>query len=212
MARQTTIRLDESGSRRSLQIEENTDAQLTDLIEWGFGKNLTEITRHLIRQEWQTQYQIQIQKRGYTIDITEELYIQKGQLHAITTGYNYDDQGNCIWITNHWKLGNAPANWREWLTEQRATVAREMLNEHPDGGYFVGTWDEHHNQWIRGLTAEDARLTGCHSEFSRAPFPGLPFKSAYRHLMQLANNEVNRRVLLNLIRDLEPDSTDIDPA
>lgn len=55
MTRQTTIILDDGAPRRSLQIEERTDAQVTQLIEWGYATNLTEVVRHAIREAWERQ-------------------------------------------------------------------------------------------------------------------------------------------------------------
>jgi len=55
MTRQTTIQTDEGAPRRSLQIEERTDAQVEALIAWGYAQNLTEVVRHAIREAWERQ-------------------------------------------------------------------------------------------------------------------------------------------------------------
>ncbi|MFA5266042.1 MAG: hypothetical protein WC378_19645, partial [Opitutaceae bacterium] len=59
--------------------------------------------------------------------------------------------------------------------------ASDVVHEHPDGGYFVGRWDESHAQWQRPLDGETKRLTGCFAEFQRGRFsPQASLKSALR--------------------------------
>jgi Arc/MetJ-type ribon-helix-helix transcriptional regulator len=51
---QTTIYLDDEDPKvTSLQVEATTRQQVDDLIAWGYGKNLTEIVRHAIREAWE---------------------------------------------------------------------------------------------------------------------------------------------------------------
>ena len=45
-----------------------------------------------------------------------------------------------------------------------------VVHEHPDGGYFVGTWSQSHAQWQRPLDAETKKLTGCLAEYQQKPF------------------------------------------
>lgn len=74
--------------------------------------------------------------------------------------------------------------WRRAMLQ--AAAARLFVNEHPDGGWFAGTWDRHAAQWVRPLDAESKRLTGCHSEFSRHPFSAIREReTAIGHALEL---------------------------
>jgi hypothetical protein len=63
MTRETTIHLEPGGPRRSLQVEQGTDDQVADLVAWGYGKNLTEVARHAIREAWERQVMYRKEKR-----------------------------------------------------------------------------------------------------------------------------------------------------
>jgi Arc/MetJ-type ribon-helix-helix transcriptional regulator len=58
MTKQTTIHLEASGPRRSLQIEESTERHVADLVTWGYGKNLTEVVRQAAREAWERQWHL----------------------------------------------------------------------------------------------------------------------------------------------------------
>lgn len=53
MTRQTCIIID--GKRHSIQIEEATDRYIQGLIKVGYGKTLTEVFRHAVRETWERQ-------------------------------------------------------------------------------------------------------------------------------------------------------------
>ena len=61
MTKQTTIHLEVSGPRHSFQIEQSTEKQVSKLRQWGYGKNLTEIVRHAVREAWERQWEAQME-------------------------------------------------------------------------------------------------------------------------------------------------------
>ena len=55
MTKQTTIILDEGAPRRSLQVNEATENQIRQLIEFGYAANLTNVVRIAVREAWERQ-------------------------------------------------------------------------------------------------------------------------------------------------------------
>ena len=104
MTRQTTIQLEEGGTRRSLQLEKITDQYVADLVQWGFGKNLTEIVRHALRIIWEQQRAIRMEENETTRKIYtgDDRVEQVNWLEREADTITYYGEGTAQELVDYW--------------------------------------------------------------------------------------------------------------
>lgn len=93
---------------------------------------------------------------------------------------------------------------RQWIEDLRQQVIMTIfLNEHPDGGWFTGGWDQNAGQWLRPLDSETRRLSGCHAEFSQQRFSPLSYEDAIQDARARYGSEAIDRQLLRYVSTSE---------